>query len=159
MRTMGDPAWDVGSRECLVQSLEAQLYSEFYCRGRAAPERPLSPVVAASADVAAFVRELSDANHGHGRWDDGWTLSSWDDDTAVVTRDGVRLWVADDELRHLTAGRPGIGEQVAVRHPKDSSVSLPASIWPPETRVAQGPTAAPWSASTGTCRRPGPWTS
>jgi hypothetical protein len=91
------------ARAYLVYALQARLYGSFYCLGaasrdgfEAAPPARLGP--------SPFLLELSRANRGTGSHEPGWTVAALQDDSVVVERDGLRLWVRPEDL-HRGHGR------------------------------------------------------
>jgi hypothetical protein len=103
-------------RTYLVGTLREELYASFYCHGGPVPARRGVPEPLA-AD-RALARAMSEANHGHGSWEPGWTVERCEgpDVVAATSRLRARVPIADCRARD-GAVRPGAA--VAVRLPKE----------------------------------------
>jgi hypothetical protein len=106
-----------GARMRLAEDLAERLYREFYCPGMPAI-RPL-PVERPLAARAPFIEALSDANTSTGAWTTGWTVSSIGEGEIRARRSGLELLVPNGRLRWRGPGPPAVGEDVAVRYPKE----------------------------------------
>jgi hypothetical protein len=69
------------ARAYLLFGLQSRLYSDFYCRGFAAPAAHV--IGGGSSGWLPFVDALSAANTGLGYWEDGWQISSMNGDIVV----------------------------------------------------------------------------
>ncbi|MEV0819844.1 T3SS effector HopA1 family protein [Nonomuraea rubra] len=98
------------TRGHLVHLLSAQLYNDFYRRGRAMPESWTARGSAASR--RAFAAALSAANSGRGSLEGGWRVRGADRRGTMVVKNGLELTVDAAELI-------GDGEWVAMRLPKE----------------------------------------
>jgi HopA1 effector protein family len=101
------------ARAYLVQMLSAQLYSDFYRRGRAEP--PPRFTATSSAGRRGFEAALSAANLGRGFPDDGWRVLARDGDEVRVVKLGLELTVRPADLDG--GARPD--DRVAIQHPKE----------------------------------------
>lgn len=107
-----------GARAYLVYNLQARLYSDFYCAGRARP--PLDePALSQPPGSAAFVQELSAANAGRYAREPGWTVEREDDGAIVVTRGGLSLWASPTEVYPTNGEGISPGTGVAVMMPNE----------------------------------------
>jgi hypothetical protein len=81
------------AREFLVYQLQQEMYGNFYCRGF-----PAAGVVVHGgggiAGSSAFVESLSRANRARSSLQPGWRVREQSEDSLVVERDGLALWVA-----------------------------------------------------------------
>lgn len=100
------------ARAYLVYQLQTRLYGAFYTQGEAKPALsdghvtpPLGP--------SAFVHALSEANHGTGSLESGWTVVGKEDGRLVVERGGLRLWAGPEAVVDAN------GDGVAVLMPKE----------------------------------------
>jgi HopA1 effector protein family len=106
------------TRAYLLYHLQARLYADFYCAGRARPPFD-EPTLSQPPSGGWFVQELSAANAGRFAREPGWTVVREERDATVVTRGGLTLWVPPAEV-HSTHGR-GVspGTDVVVLMPKE----------------------------------------
>lgn len=109
------------------RQLTAHLYARFYARdpGLLADEGPDRQVrLGLCAADPGFLRALRAANPGRGYWSGGWTVTRVAAGVSVE-RDGLTLVV--DPVRHLPPDRRqvGVGDRVAIRFPKDSTMGAP----------------------------------
>jgi hypothetical protein len=97
------------ARALLVDNLQMQLYTDFYCAGAARPQLDDAPITAMPG-VSPFAQALSAANQGTAGREPGWTVLRQEGDDVVVTRGGLSLWVAAADLYTPdgTAARPGM---------------------------------------------------
>jgi hypothetical protein len=101
-------------RRYLQSALQLRLYSDFYCPGEATP----TPPARTQPPAAPSYRDaLSAANMGTGCTEKQWRVLGIDGTDTVIERQGLRLWVAADELCDGPDVRPGV--EVAVRLPND----------------------------------------
>src|SRR5262249_18637667 len=78
------------SRAYVLLNLQARLYRDFYCRGRAMPSKQeLRPLPLAGRKP--FVELLSAANTGSGSWEGGWELRALNDGQVMVRKGGLEL--------------------------------------------------------------------
>ena len=106
------------ARAYLVYNLQARLYSDFYCAGRARP--PLDePGLTQFLGSPAFVQELSAANTGRYAREAGWTVVREDGGAVVVTRGGLSLWVSPVEVSLADGAGVSPGAEVAVLMPNE----------------------------------------
>ena len=110
------------ARASLVEALQHELYRSFYTQGRPVPETPDRPApVRPDRDFAAA---LSAANAGAGGWQPGWRVQAWEEETAIVARDGIAVRARTADCR--TGGRvPAPGTPVSVRRPKELDAAAP----------------------------------
>ena len=105
------------ARNHLLSTLQAHLYSHFYCPGKATPSsrsflrRPAIPLRP----------ELERANRGQGYWGRGWQVRSYDPDakTFAVRRGSLTLQVGATDCVTPDAGFPAPEALVSVRFQKD----------------------------------------
>lgn len=107
------------ARDYLVHLLAAQLYSDFYRRGRAEP--PRWSVRGAAASRREFEAALSAANCGRGFLDDGWRVRGSDERGLIVGKNGLELTIDGAKLTGTgtAAGVPAVGKLVTMRLPKE----------------------------------------
>jgi hypothetical protein len=98
----------------LVACLRDELYHSFYCHGRPVAARWGEPQPA-FADPW-LLAALSEANHGHGNWEQGWTVERVVDGQAVVAGSRLRVRVPAADCR---PSRFAPGTAVSVRLPKE----------------------------------------
>jgi hypothetical protein len=103
------------ARDYLVHLLAAQLYSDFYRRGRAEP--PRWSVRGAAASRREFEAALSAANCGRGFLDDGWRVRGSDERGVIVAKNGLELTI--DGAKLPGTGVPAVSELVPMRLPKE----------------------------------------
>jgi hypothetical protein len=108
----------------MLQTLETEIYLHLYTR-----LRRLSPAAAgAGVDPLGsrdLVNALSAANQGTGTWESGWRIvSSEEDGTRAVARDGVTFWVQPAGLR-TAGGRQDPGDYCRVRVGKELRNLIP----------------------------------
>jgi hypothetical protein len=109
-------------RDQLVFALQMHLYEHFYCPGGARPRRAAVPDAAGGKEL--FVEQLSEANSGQGSWESGWRVAALEAHAVVVVRDGLKLWVSEQDRR--SAGRSlAVGDRLEVRMPKELRNLLP----------------------------------
>lgn len=99
-------------RERLVRRVAERLHGDFFSAGRPRPRR--HGRATAPDDGGEFVRALSQANGGHGAWQDGWHAAGPEGDAAlrVVRPDGLALVAPAEHVR--AAGDPVAGAPAAV---------------------------------------------
>jgi HopA1 effector protein family len=104
---------DADARGYLAYALQHRLYADFYCLG--GPGRSSGRHSAnAMRGEPDLVEALSAVNSGAGPWEGGWTLRTEEGDAAVVESGGLALTAGPGEWR-----RPGAGDAVDVRYPKE----------------------------------------
>ena len=106
------------ARAYLVYQLHARLYGDFYTQGEASPtmsDGRLAPPLGPSA----FVHALSNANHGNGSLESGWTIVAEDGGRVVVERGGLRLWADTGAVSAADEKPLRRGASVAVLMPKE----------------------------------------
>jgi hypothetical protein len=109
-------------RSYWVAALERVLYESFYCPG--APTPPVEGRRVAPRNDPAFIQELSAANTGRGRWDEGWRIEGrWGEDL-LIGKDGLRVRAAPSQAR-LAVGGPPTGGAVQIRLPKELAFASP----------------------------------
>jgi len=106
------------TREYLLYNLQAQLYANFYCAGKARPQLGISEPEP-TADHAPFIRALSEANTGKGARESGWTVVGEDAGAVVVVRDGLSLWIAPSDVYRVDGAAIVPGASVGVLMPKE----------------------------------------
>lgn len=106
------------ARGYLVYNLQAQLYADFYCAGRARP-RLDNPRVDPLPGASPFVQALSEANAGHGAREPGWVVTGQDARALIVSRGGLSLWVAPDDVTPVNGDPLRSGTSVSVLMPKE----------------------------------------
>jgi hypothetical protein len=105
-------------RGYLRHNLQARLYRDFYCRGRATPaEDGSSP--RGSSGLTPFLLALSAANAGSGSREPGWIVQTVEDGRVVVRRDGLSVWVGPDETYAAPHEDLRTGDQRHVHFPKE----------------------------------------
>jgi hypothetical protein len=107
------------ARNYLLYNLQAQLYNDFYCRGKATPSRAYE-VGSRAGGSAPFVERLSRANSGGGYWEWGWQAKSVDAGGRVsVSKGGLEIAARRKDCKVLDGEviSPGIG--VGIRYPKE----------------------------------------
>lgn len=103
----------------LVQSLQAVLYSNFYCTGWATPIAPLATQTMAT-DSAGFISRLSVKNVGTGSWQGGWRVIDVTADEVVLKRGQLTVWVSSLHLLQSDTGeRLAPGDHARLRYPKE----------------------------------------
>jgi hypothetical protein len=118
-----------GARRTLVASIQSRLYDSFYTQGTPRP----ATSGRTGANVGDLSAALAAANAGAGRLEPGWRVVGEDGPSLIVQRDGLRLWVAPEEVE---AGAR-VGDAVSLRLPAD----LPA--YSPGFFLAQGDRGLP----------------
>jgi hypothetical protein len=106
------------ARAYLTYNLQAQLYADFYCAGRARP-RVDDPLVEPLPGESPFVSALSEANSGQGAREPGWTVIGEDSGALIVARSGLHLWVAPTDVHGANGQTTGPGMSVSVLMPKE----------------------------------------
>jgi HopA1 effector protein family len=137
-----DPA---SAREYLLYNLQSQLYADFYCPGRARPQLGV-PELGVTLAGSAFVHSLAQANAGKGSREPGWTVVGEDAGRLVVTRDGLSLWMAPEEVYALDGVPIAPGAPVGVLMPKELLRLSPGFY------MALGDVALPLDGSLGVLR-------
>lgn len=64
-----------------------------------------------------FYERLHDSNNGEGYFDSGWLVVRQEDDSFVVAKGGLTLWVGDRHLQPEVV--PLVGEEIAIRLPRN----------------------------------------
>jgi hypothetical protein len=107
------------ARSYLLFALQSTLYSNFYCKGQAAPADGANSGLTAVGE-SAFVRALSAANTGKGYWSEGWRAASLSAGrgTALVGKDGLHI-VAKLADCLAEEDHPAEGAMVKVRFGKE----------------------------------------
>ncbi len=108
----------------LVAEILSCLYEHYYLQGEPLPTLPVWLRAPSSGD-AGFIGTLSDANHGTGRWESGWTVVERDDDGIWVERDGLTVWITPETYQREPGSEPSTGTSVAVRMPKEFPAESP----------------------------------
>lgn len=96
------------ARDFLCDRLQVQLYTNFYCSGRALPAQRERMTISRPGAASLFTDSLSQANTGTGSRESGWKiLREEDDERLVVHRNGLSLWARPAEVRgdDLSPGR------------------------------------------------------
>jgi hypothetical protein len=108
------------ARGYLTYGIEARLYSDFYCHGRAVVGAAREQVDTARGDPA-LVDALSASNTGSGCWEPGWALRGRDNGQLVVERAGLVLRARSEECRGLPEEEPppDVPVEVELRYPKE----------------------------------------
>jgi hypothetical protein len=134
---------EVDRRTYLVASLREELYGSFYCHGAPVPaRRGVSEPLGADR---ALTRAMSEANHGRGSWEPGWTVERCEGAAVVAATSRLRARVPIADCRASDgAVRPGAA--VAVRMPNE----LPGLS--PGFHSILGDTAADRTSSPGIVR-------
>jgi hypothetical protein len=105
------------ARSYLLFNLQGQIYDDFYCQGYATlPNQELvgTPLVG----IMPFVRELSTANTGTGCWENGWLIRRFEEDKAVLFKEGLELWVHAEECK-LAPDKSSMPMTASLRLPKE----------------------------------------
>lgn len=114
---------DEAARQWLRFFIQARLYKDFYCMGRAAPM--VEGRAAASPESrSAFTAELSAANRGSGFWSSGWTVTGTRNGGVEATKDGLSLYLPAALMRPI-GGAAEPGSQVQARSPKELLTASP----------------------------------
>ena len=106
-------------RNNLWVTLGLRLYSNFYCKGLATPQRPNEALFQNPVDAAPFVKQLREANWGAGYWDDGWSVVSAAEDDIVVSRAGRTFRVSRADCDAGQEQPIAAGTLISVRFPKE----------------------------------------
>jgi hypothetical protein len=77
-------------RNYLLFNLQLRLYSDFYCRGFAAPSRRESAGFPAGGSPP-FIEALSAANSGKGYSEQGWAVRAIEGSQVVLGKEGLEL--------------------------------------------------------------------
>jgi hypothetical protein len=105
-------------RDYLVYNLQARLYADFYCAGRARP--PLDdPSWDPLPGQSPFVHALSAANAGTSAREPGWAVVGEGAGLLVVARGGLSLWLPATEVYPASGAGVVVGAHVGVRMPKE----------------------------------------
>lgn len=105
------------AREYLLSTLQECLYSNFYCMGFASPaEWQGGPAGMGAADLS---EELSRANAGAGRWDDGWKVCAAENAHLRVEKSGFVLTISTDDFRPDPPRVAVAGSSGSVNLPKE----------------------------------------
>jgi hypothetical protein len=106
-------------RNYLVYNLQLRLYSDFYCRGFAAPSRRESDSLPAFGSTS-FIEALSAANSGKGYWEQGWAVRAIEKDHTVIGKEDLEIWGTPEDCL-VPGGAPIIpGTLLSLRFPKES---------------------------------------
>jgi hypothetical protein len=105
-------------RDYLRHQLQGRFYSDFYCKGSAAPggEQRYAP---RRTPATPFVEALSVANGGTGAREGGWSVVDVAGDAVSMTRDGLRIWVRRADTYAEADDVLSPGQVRAVRFPKE----------------------------------------
>jgi hypothetical protein len=106
-------------RSYLVATLQEQLYTQFYCRGFAAPLRWETREPDAIASAGSLVAKLSAANCGKGFWSSGWVIDRLEEGGIAAVQSGLELRVGAADFRTADDRPAAIGERVFLRYPKE----------------------------------------
>jgi len=108
------------AREYLLATLTSHFYFDFYCHGWPRAWGPAAGRRAVPGGDTAFVRSLSEANHGEGHWQPGWEIRAVDTSGVRVARGGLELLARPGDL--ALAGDIGlqVGEVAGLWTGKDS---------------------------------------
>ena len=120
---MANPVTRAGSeanrRRALIQEISRRLYDDFFTMGVPRPRSSPPPT-----SRRRLIGELTNANQGSGCFDGGWSYVGREQGRFVVERNGLRLWVAPQDLRAEVPLRGlAVGASVAVRWGKDAMIS------------------------------------
>lgn len=108
-------------RRALVERIGLRLYIDFFAVGAPRPSQDRT-----ARGGRRMAEQLAGANGGIGSFDDGWTYRRRDGARHVVERNGLMLWVDDDDLRVAGAvANADPGDVVAVRWAKDAPIISP----------------------------------
>lgn len=107
------------ARDCLIHSLQARLYSDFYCRGIAILDQHEAQLSAVATGVGTFTAGLSEANNGQGYWDVGWTIINIDEDVVEVSKKDLTFLVNINRVRPYRGQEIALGVELALRFPKE----------------------------------------
>ena len=111
-----------GAAPWLPRALATALYRHYYLGiPDAAPAAPDRRPVFAREDPS-LGRRLRAANASVAHWEEGWEVVAGGPEGFLVSRQGLRLHVTEDEVR---PARPAIGAPVAVRFPADRPYASP----------------------------------
>jgi hypothetical protein len=107
------------ARNYLLYNLQAQLYNDFYCRGKATQSRAYESSSRAGGS-APFVERLSGANSGGGYWEWGWQAKSVDEGGRVsVYKGGLEVAARRRDCTALEGEVISPGIRVGIRYPKE----------------------------------------
>lgn len=105
------------ARGHLAWNLRAELYANFYSRGRPSPagRTPRAP----ESGSPPFVAALSAVNAGRGPWEPGWTVTATDGTRVQVHRNGLTLLARQPEVRAPAGGAVAPGAPVELHLPNE----------------------------------------
>jgi HopA1 effector protein family len=106
------------ARNYLLYSLQSQLYSDFYCRGFAAPTKQ-EAIVIPRRGMTPFVEALSAANCGGGYWEDNWEVCMIGEGEMVVYKGGLELWVRPEDCLVPDGTTVVRGTRLSLHFPKE----------------------------------------
>jgi hypothetical protein len=111
-------------RRFLIAQIQSRLYRQFYLPGEATPESHSAEYLPAP-DESPFARSLSEANHGTGSWQSGWTVVEQVEGGVWAQRDGLTVWFGPGEYRSAAGSPPSPHSSVSVLLPKESPARSP----------------------------------
>lgn len=102
----------------LLSTLQAQLYSDFYCQGIATPSVKESNGFA-HHNVGEFIDELSSSNCGAGCLAEGWQITSLPNNELVARRNGLAFRVHKTDCNTSNGELLDPAARVSLRFPKE----------------------------------------
>jgi Lanthionine synthetase C-like protein/HopA1 effector protein family len=106
-------------KNVLLVTLQENLYTNFYCKGCAAPLDLHEHRSKSLTGIRPFVKELSAVNSGIGYWDKGWLIRSVGDKKIILFQAGLELRI-DPEYCLISQGTSLTpGNNASIRFPKD----------------------------------------
>ena len=106
------------AREHLIFTLQNQLYTDFYGAGFATPSPSESEDLVAGG--MRLAEKLSAANCSRECWEPGWEVRALENETVVVSRKGLELWVRSQDCRARDGATFLPGVEVSLRVTKES---------------------------------------
>ncbi|HEU5101388.1 MAG TPA: T3SS effector HopA1 family protein, partial [Roseiflexaceae bacterium] len=111
------------ARAYMLFALQSRLYSDFYCRGFAAPTANASG--GSSLGWLPFVDALSAANTGRGYWEDGWQIAALSGDDIVAFKAGLAVRAKSEACVIAPGDSVAPGARLRLLYPKEFRRRLP----------------------------------
>jgi len=108
----------------LLVHLESILYSQFYCRGYAAP-LSRNYFSSKSSSVMNFTETLSSSNSGSGSIDSDWKLVRENDVGWIAEKNGLKLLVEEGDLMYSRRQVSESENSISLKFPKELMNSSP----------------------------------
>lgn len=102
----------------VLSTLEARLYSDFYCQGTATPSVKETNTLA-HVNVAEFIDQLSNSNCGTGYLAEGWQVTSLPNSELIARRNGLAFRVQKTDCNTATGELLNPNSHVRLRFPKE----------------------------------------